>query len=149
LVLKEPPDRIVRIRNYTVTPATRVISVKSADVGAISARLASEKNRKVRVTLRFNFKVNFVVFANQSSLVQKPFPQLLNLLLLQFLNTLENFHVLPPPKHEAMDEIIAHILVGIKITDTKNGRAARQKRQPCRSPASAVITRRRKLDSER
>jgi hypothetical protein len=85
-MLKEPPDRVVRVGDYTMTPTTRIISVKRADLGTIATCLAAEKNRKVRVTLRFNLEVNFVVFANQPSLVQKPFPQLLSLFLLQLLD---------------------------------------------------------------
>jgi hypothetical protein len=67
--------------------------MKCADLGTIAACLAAEKNRKVRVTLRFNLEVDLVVLANQPSLVQKPFTQLLNLLLLQLLDALENLHV--------------------------------------------------------
>jgi hypothetical protein len=148
-MLKEPPNRIVRVGDYAMSPTPWVISAKRANLSTIAACLAAEKNRKVRVTLRFNFEVDFVVLTDQPSLVQKAFPQLLNLLCLQLLDTFENFHVLPPPKHEATHKIIAHILVGIKITDTKNRRAARQKQQPCRSPELAVITRHRRLDSER
>jgi hypothetical protein len=118
-MLKEPPDRIVRIRSYTVTPTTWVISDERTDMGTVAASFAAEQDRKVRVTLRFNLEVDFVVLTDQPSCFEKPFTQLLNLLCLQLLDTLENFHVLPPPKHEATHEIIAHILVGIKITDTK------------------------------
>jgi hypothetical protein len=118
-MLKEPPNRVVGVRYYSMTPTTWVVSDERANMGTVAAGLAAKQYRKVRVTLRFNFEVDFVVLTDQPSLVQKAFPQLLNLLCLQLLDTFENFHVLPPPKHEATHEIIAHILVGIKITDTK------------------------------
>jgi hypothetical protein len=113
-MLKEPPDRIVRIGSYAVTPTTGIVPMKRADLGTVATCLAAKKNRKVGVTLRFNLEEDFVVLTDQPSCFEKPFTQLLNLLCLQLLDTLENFHVLPPPKHEATDEIIAHILVGIK-----------------------------------
>jgi hypothetical protein len=92
-MLKEPPDRIFRIRSYTVTPTTWVIFDERADMSTVAANFAAYKNREVRVTLRFNFEVNFLIFANQPSLVQKPFTQLLNLLLLQILDAFENLHI--------------------------------------------------------
>jgi hypothetical protein len=92
-MLEEPPDRVIRIRSYRMTPTTWVIFDERADMGTVAASFAAYENREVRVTLRFNFEVNFLVFANQPSLVQKPFTQLLNLLLLQILDALENIHI--------------------------------------------------------
>jgi hypothetical protein len=96
-----------------MTPAARIISVKRADVGTIAACFAAKIHREVRVTLRFNLQVDFIVLTDQLGFFEKPFPQSLNFLLLKLLDTLENIHILPPPKHEATHEIIAHILVGI------------------------------------